>query len=255
MVAIAGAAVAASAVGSVASGAMQASAAQSAGAAQASAATQAANLQQAQYQQTRSDLLPYNTAAQQNLPTLSNQYQTTQNALTTAFGNAQAAIPQGMSQAQLIQTPGYQFNLSQGLQAVQNSNAAKGLGVSGSAMKSAANYAVGLSDNTYQNQFNNQQTQFLDQSQQFSNAYNGANAVYNQLYQPVALGEQAAATSGAIGQAGAAQAGTNIAGAGQAIAAGDLRAGTAYGNALQSVGNSGLQYLALQNALKTTPTK
>ncbi|MDE1896031.1 MAG: hypothetical protein KGH91_03030 [Rhodospirillales bacterium] len=56
--------------------------------------------------------------------------------------------------AQLEQTPGYQFALQQGQEATQNGYAARGLGVSGAALKGAANYASGLADQTYTNQAN-----------------------------------------------------------------------------------------------------
>ena len=56
--------------------------------------------------------------------------------------------------AQLEQTPGYQFAQQQGLESTQNSYAARGLGVSGAALKGAANYATGLADQTYTNQAN-----------------------------------------------------------------------------------------------------
>src|SRR5215831_15810880 len=59
--------------------------------------------------------------------------------------------------AQLEATPGYQFILDQGLKSTQNAVAARGLGVSGAAIKGAANYATGLAQNTYQNIFNQQQ--------------------------------------------------------------------------------------------------
>lgn len=52
------------------------------------------------------------------------------------------------TQAQLAATPGYQFDLNQGLQATANSNAAQGRGISGSALKGAASYATGLANNT-----------------------------------------------------------------------------------------------------------
>lgn len=55
----------------------------------------------------------------------------------------------------LQNTPGYQFTLQQGLESTAASAAARGLGVSGAALKGAANYATGLANNTYQNQFNN----------------------------------------------------------------------------------------------------
>jgi hypothetical protein len=77
-----------------------------------------------------------------------------------------------MTEAELVQTPGYQFNLSQGLRAAQNSAAARGLGVSGAALRGAANYATGLADSTYQNQFANQQTLWQDQVNSLLGGFN-----------------------------------------------------------------------------------
>lgn len=57
-------------------------------------------------------------------------------------------------QAALEKLPGYQFTKTQGLKAVQNSAAARGLGSSGAAYKGAADYATGLADNTFGDQFN-----------------------------------------------------------------------------------------------------
>lgn len=57
-------------------------------------------------------------------------------------------------QSALEQTPGYQFARTQGLKAVQNSASAKGLGSSGAALKGAADFATGLADKTYGEQYN-----------------------------------------------------------------------------------------------------
>ena len=57
--------------------------------------------------------------------------------------------PYAPTMAQLKATPGYQFTLGQGLQSTQNAAAARGLGISGAALKGAANYATGLAQNTY----------------------------------------------------------------------------------------------------------
>ena len=245
------AAVAAGAVATIGSSVLSSSAAGSAASTAAGAQMQAAQLQQQQYQQTRQDLLPYNQTGQSMLGPLSTQYQTTNNALNTAYGNAQAQLPTQMTQAQLVQTPGYQFNLSQGLQATQNAEAARGLGVSGAAIKQAGTYATGLANSTYAQQLQNQNTIYNAYNQQFSNALNQGNAVYNQIYGPANLGENAAAQSGAIGQAGAAAAGSNIAGAGASSAAGTIGAANALSNGVNSVGQSGLAYLGLQNALQS----
>lgn len=80
---------------------------------------------------------------------------------------------------QLEKTPGYQFALQQGLKGTQNSYAAKGLGVSGAALKGASDYATGLASQTYQQQFQND----LAQKSQ----------IYNMLFNPVQLGAGAAA--------------------------------------------------------------
>src|SRR4051794_35755107 len=80
----------------------------------AGAANKAADLQQARYEQTRSDLLPYNTGGQQD-------FQVANRLLTGPPSQIEASL-QGL--------PGYQFDRTQGLKAVQSSAAARGLGVS-----------------------------------------------------------------------------------------------------------------------------
>jgi hypothetical protein len=145
-----------------------------------------------------------------------------------------AAIPQtsvldspllksfNMTQAELEQTPGYQFNLTQGLKAVQNSAAARGLGVSGAAQKGAASYATGLADSTYQNQFNNYVTNQTNQ--------------YNRLMGLANQGENAAAQTGAYGTQTAANIGNNLTGAANAQGAAYLAQGNAIANAANNVG-------------------
>jgi hypothetical protein len=55
------------------------------------------------------------------------------------------------------QDPGYGFRLSEGLKAVNNSMAAKGLGISGADIKGVNNYAQGAASQEYQNAFNRYQ--------------------------------------------------------------------------------------------------
>lgn len=251
MVGLAIGAVAASAGSSLIGAGLQSSAAKSAASTQAGAALQAAQMQQAQYQQTRSDLLPYNQTGQSDLSALSAFQPQAQNALTGAWNTAQAAIPQQITAQNIGQLPGYQFNLSQGLQAVQNSQAAKGLGVSGAALKQAAQFAEGTANNYANDYFTRGQGIYNDQSQQFSNLYNQTGQGFNQLLAPAQLGESAAAQAGSIGQAGAAAAGSNIAGAGQAIAAGTTASANAIANGLNTAAQAPLNYLLLSNALKT----
>lgn len=128
-----------------------------------------------------------------------------------------------MSQAELERTPGYQFNLKHGLKAVQNSAAARGLGVSGAAMKGAAEYATGLADNTYQNQFNNYVTNQTNQ--------------YNRLMGLANQGAGAAAQTGEFGTQTAANIGSNLVGAANAQGAAYISQGNALANAAGNVGS------------------
>lgn len=61
----------------------------------------------------------------------------------------------GMSDFQT--DPGYQFRLDQGIKALNNSMAARGLGISGSNIKGAAEYGQNLASGEYQNAFNRYQ--------------------------------------------------------------------------------------------------
>lgn len=159
---------------------------------------------------------------------------------------AQAAMPGQMTQAELEATPGYKFNLSQGLQATQNAAAAKGLGVSGAALKGAATFATGLADSTYQNQFSNAMNrakQFLDlNTSQQGNIQNA----YSRLSGTASIGANAGAQTGSQGVTAANASGNYLTQAGNANAAGS----TGIGNALTGGINSGisnyLQYQGMQ---------
>ena len=64
------------------------------------------------------------------------------------------------TQQQLESTPGYQFQLAQGQNAIQNTAAASGLNQSGAALKELTQYGQGLAGTYYQNAFNNAQQTF-----------------------------------------------------------------------------------------------
>jgi len=195
-------------VGSAVVGAVGTSmAASKAANAQTNAANQAAATSLGMYNQTRSDLSRYRDVGQ----FASNRMVERLDELTT---------PITMTEDQVKQTPGYQFNLTQGLKATQNSAAARGLGSSGAALKGAATFATGLADSTYQNQFNNAVT-------------NQTNA-YNKLKGLVDLGENAAAQTGTAGTSAANTAAGAQIGAGNAQAA----AANATGGAISSAANS-----------------
>ena len=177
--------------------------------AQTAAAQQAANTSLSMYNTTRGDLSPYRQIGQ----TASDQ-------LTSRIGELTSPIT--MDQATLEKTPGYQFNLTQGQRAVTNSAAARGLVSSGAALKGAATFATGLADSTYQQQFNNAQT-------------NQANA-YNRLKALVDTGENASAQTGTAGTAAANTAAGAQIGAGNAQAAGANATGGAIANTANGIG-------------------
>ena len=148
-----------------------------------------------------------------------------------------------MTQAQLEQTPGYQFTKQQGLQAVQNSAAARGLGISGASMRGAADYATGLANRTYKDQFNLQQQRFADVVNLNTVQQGNLSNQFGRLYQTAALGENAGAATGTAGTAAAPHQGNFLQTAGQTQGAGITGIGSA---ANQGIGNY-LGYNAFQN--------
>jgi len=127
------------------------------------------------------------------------------NAGQTAIPGVQNLLglgPQGTAgiMAQLQQMPGYQFTLGQGLNAVQNSMASQGLGVSGNALRGAAQYATGLASQTYQNQFNN----MLGLAQLGANTTVGAGSNINTASGQLGAAQQNAANALGSGISGAA---------------------------------------------------
>lgn len=160
------------------------------------------------------------------------------------YSNLEAAIPGltapiTMDQKTLEATPGYQFNLSQGLRGVDLSSISRGL--SGAQAKAAATYATGLADSTYQNQFNNANT--------------NKNNAFNYLLNTANLGTSAAGQYGAnstsAGNAALGNSATvgntlsgNAIGAGNAQAAADIATGKNVGSALTSASTA---YASTQN--------
>lgn len=207
------------AAGSVASGVIGSSAASSAADSQAQAAANAQQIQVDMYNQTRSDLAPYRQVgadAQYAYEGL------------LGIGTPGAAGASGM-QAALEQTPGYQFQMQQGLQALQSQYSSQGLGLSGAQIKGAQNYAQGVASSNYQTILGN---------------YAGA----------LGIGENASAQTGTAGTYaanGAASAATQVGAANAAGTVGSANAITGgIGSAASSASNSILLPYML-NAMKS----
>lgn len=178
-----------------------------AAAAQTAATNKASDTALNMYNTTRGDLAPFRDIGQDASNRLGAQL-------------TDLTAPINMDQATLEKTPGYQFSLTQGLKAAQNSAAARGLGVSGAALKGAANFATGLADQTYQTQFNIANTNQ-------SNAFNRLSALVN-------TGESAAAQTGSAGTNAANTAASATVAGGNAQAA----AANAIGSGVGNVGNN-----------------
>jgi hypothetical protein len=144
--------------------------------------------------------------------------------------NSPLLKPISMDEATLQQTPGYQFNLTQGLKATQNAAAARGLGSSGAALKGAATFATGLADSTYQNQFNNALT---NQNNQFNRLMGvsqlGANAAANVGQDAITTGQGIASTT---------------------VGAGNARA-AAWNSGANALGSAGSNYVLMDKYLNT----
>jgi hypothetical protein len=199
--------------------------AQSAANTQASSANNASQVQLQMFNQLQQNLQPY-----MNTGNAANNYLL--NALGigsngTGTGSSLLTGPT-MNEATLEQTPGYQFNLSQGLKSVQNSAAARGLGVSGAALKGASTYATGLADSTYQNQYNNAVT---NQTNEF-----------NRLMGLTQIGQNSAAGVGSAGIQTGSNIGNNLISAGNASAAGTIASANAYGSGLSGLSSASLLY-------------
>ena len=115
--------------------------------------------------------------------------------------------PMVNSLAELQATPGYQFQLEQGLQGVNNSAAAKGGLLSGANLKAINNYAQGQAATGYQSAWERAQGAYQNafgrNQQKFSNlqslANNGQTAATNQGQASLSVGSGLAGASTAYG--------------------------------------------------------
>lgn len=134
------------------------------------------------------------------------------------------------------QDPGYQFQLNQGQQALQNSQAAQGGVLSGAALKGLMNYNQDYASTGYNNAFGRFNTQQSN--------------IYNRLGNLATLGQNSAAGAGANGASFANGIAGTITGAGNAAAAGTI----GMGNAITGSINNGLGYYQLNSILNPTKT-
>lgn len=204
-----------SAIGANSAANTQANAATLAAQLQAQSAAQAQAVQLGMYNQTRSDLSPYMTTGNAALSQLAGLF-------GIGSGGPTAATAAGATQA-LTQYPGYQFGLSQGVQALDRSAASKGLVLSGAQLKDTTQFGQNYG------------------MQQAWNPY------ISQLSSLSSLGENSAAGVGNAGLTTGQGIAASITGAGNAGAAGINNAAAA--GAAGQVGVANSLNSGLQNAL------
>ena len=163
--------------------------------------------QRRQYDQTRADYAPYRETGYKALDTLAGLY---------------GVGPEKIDPtAALEATPGYQFNLAEGLKAIDRSNSARGALNSGGADKARMRYAQGVASNTYEN-FASRLAQLagVGQAATGSTAAGGANGANN--------------ISGAFGADGVNQ-GNDAMGSGNARASSFANTGSAINNGVSNL--------------------
>jgi hypothetical protein len=231
---------------------LQAAAGKAAASGQQVAGTQAADAQRAQLGSERTTAQPYlnvggvgaNALSSSLAPggDLSSRWTSTFSAPTAAQAEA---------------TPGYQFQLQQGLNALQNSAAARGGLLSTGTAKNLNNYAQGVASTNYQNTYNNALQAY---NTNFSTNEQSQNDLFNRLYSTTGLGANTAAnlnstsagTTNALasGIMGNAQlVGNDIMGVGNAQAAGTIGGSNALVGGIAGAGNAIGQGVTLQSIL------
>jgi hypothetical protein len=226
-----------------------ANASESAAQLQAQEAQNALGFQEQEFNTTQANQAPFLKAGQTAVGDLSSQL-APGGPLTQAYPGGSFTAP---TAAQAQATPGYEFTLQQGQDAIQNSAAAQGNLLSGGTEASLDQYSQGLASGTYQQSFNNAQslynTNYNTWAQQQANQFNRLASVAG-LGQTTAgqlgqEGQQAASNVGNIDISTGAQQGQDAVNAASARASGY----NAIGNSLSNYGTLASIYgLASQNS-------
>lgn len=213
-------------LGSVISG----GAAESAANTQANAANVAANIQKKEFDTTTANEAPYLSAGNNSLAALMQGLGLGTNTPgSQAKGVGYGSLTAPFNPANLQNTPGYQFQMSQGLQALLDSATATGGVGGGNTLKAITQYGQGLAGTTFQQQFADYTAQ---QQQQFG-----------ELQTLAGSGQNAAAQLGALGNQSASTIGNDITSGAAAKAAGTVGAAKAFSS---GVGSAGSNFLLAQ---------
>ena len=150
-------------------------------------------------------------------------------------GNGSSALAPGsltapFTAAQFQESPGYQFQQQQGIQAIDSSASAKG--VTGNTLKDLMTFGTGLANQDWYNA----QNAYYGRQQQLYDMFSGQ----------AGAGQNAASNLGGFAQNTGAQIGSNIIGAGNARAAGTVGAANAFSGGLNSAAQNYMLYQLMQ---------
>lgn len=137
--------------------------------------------------------------------------------------------------AQAAATPGYQFQLQQGENAMQNSAAGQGGLLSGRTLADLNNFAQGAASTNYQNTFNNALTQY---NSAYNTFLNNQNNQYSRLMGVAGQGLQGAGLAGNLIQGVGGDIASLMGQKGAAAAQGTIGQANAYGSILPGIANS-----------------
>ena len=217
---------------------MQGNAAQNAAQAQASKAQQAQQLEQ-QNQQSGIQFQQNEWAGQQAAEQPYQQLgQTSANAYANLIKNPFTAPT--LAEAQ--NTPGYQFNLQTGTQAINENAAATGNLMSGNTGTALQKYGQGLATNTYQQAYQNALNQY---NTNLSAAGQGVQTGLSSTGQLGQFGQSAANNLSNLYLTGGQQQASQLNNQGAAIAAGDVGSANAYASMFQGIAGGVDQGLAM----------
>lgn len=176
--------------------------------AQRDAANQSNGTQLSMYDQTRADNMPALNARNAALARLQDLLGLSGNITASGYGSLAGPITVG----DVTKDPGYQFGMTQGMQALNNQNAARGMRNSGAALLAADRYATDYASTKYNDAFNRevanrnailnplQVSAQLAQSGANSIAASGSNAANNISQTQASLGNALAANQLLYGQ-------------------------------------------------------
>jgi len=227
---LAGGAALAGAGASIYSGWLQSEAAKEAAQKQADAAKAAGDLQWNIFEQQRADLKPWRDAGNKALGDL-------ENFDTSNFYTNYADF--GMNQFKA--DPGYGFRLKEGMDALQNSAAARGGLLSGNTLKGINNYAQDSASQEYQNAFNRYHTEMQGK---FNRQQTRIGTGLNKLQSLAGIGQTAVQQSNQAGQNYANAAGNLGMTAAQAQAQGRTGSADAWASGIMGATNTGINALS-----------